>query len=345
MSSVDVIFFAKVHDPQVLERNEFYAADIRILRDLGHQVKLVTTPWQIPKGDIYFVWWWTWAFFPLLRAKLHKAPIIVVGVFDHVLPDGSLEMFSSRSLLHQWMIRRVLQFADANIFSSQLEFKRLTDEFRIANPSFSYHTVDTNLYRPLSVPKEKFFLSVCWMNAQNPIRKCLPETIQAAALLHEQYPEYQLLICGEQLEGYPPLAQLVSKLGAEDYIKFLGPVSREHKISLMQRCFAYLQPTRVEGFGLAIAEAMACGAPVVTTPVGSIPEVVGDAGAMTEGISPQAIAKATGQILSNPAYAQWLSSEGTARISQMFTYDRRKQNLARVIQRVYDKASSAPTAF
>lgn len=111
------------------------------------------------------------------------------------------------------------------------------------------------------------------MNKQNPIRKCLPETIHATAKLHKLYPEYRLVICGEKLEGYPPLAQLVSELGAEEYIQFLAALRKKNRP--MQRCAVYFQPTRVEGFGLAIAEGMACGAPVITSPVGSVPEVVG----------------------------------------------------------------------
>lgn len=229
-------------------------------------------------------------------------------------------------------MRQSLKAADANVFSSRIEFDSVIQLFQIRNPSFGYHTVDGSLYTPSYAPKQKFFLSVCWMNAQNPIRKCLPETIRATALLHQRYPDYKLYICGEKLEGYPSLARLVSQLGADDYVEFLGPVSRDKKIELMQQCAVYLQPTRVEGFGLAIAEAMACGAPVVTTAVGSVPEVVGNVASLTEGIEPQAVAEATERILVDSDYARWLSDEGARRIAQTFTYARRKQHIEEVIR-------------
>jgi len=331
--SLKVVFFAKVHDRQVLERTEFYAVDIRILQELGYEVQIVTDPLRIPSADLYYVWWWTWAFFPLLNAAVQQSPVIIVGTFDHILPNGSLESFPHRPFWHQWMIRQSLWRAEANVFVSKIEFNRLLQEFQINNPYQSYHAVDGNIYKPVFTPKEKFFLSVCWMDKQNPIRKCLPETIHATVKLHKIYPEYKLVICGEKLEGYPPLAQLVSDLGAEEYIQFLGPVSQKEKIDLMQRCAVYFQPTRVEGFGLAIAEAMACGAPVVTSPVGSVPEVVGDIGAMALGTDPQSIVEAAHTILSNPNHAQWLSHEGSKRISTIFTYERRKAELQQIIQR------------
>lgn len=115
----------------MLERTEFYAVDIRILRELGYEVQVVTDPLRIPLADFYFVWWWTWAFFPLLYAEVQQSPVIIVGVFDHILPNGSLESFPHRPLLHQWMIRHSLRKAEANIFASKIEFNRLLKSFKL----------------------------------------------------------------------------------------------------------------------------------------------------------------------------------------------------------------------
>ena len=64
------VFFAKVSHPEILERHEFYATDLRILRELGFDVIICTKAWPIPKADLYYVWWWTWAFLPWIRAKV-----------------------------------------------------------------------------------------------------------------------------------------------------------------------------------------------------------------------------------------------------------------------------------
>ncbi|MEI6813818.1 MAG: glycosyltransferase family 4 protein [bacterium] len=328
------VFFAKVEDVSILERNEFYAVDLRILRESGWEVTVTIDPFRIPAADVYFVWWWTWAVFPLLRARLAGRPIVIVGVFDHVLADGSLEGFPKRSAVHRTMMRAALRFADANVFCSRLELERLQQEFTIRNASFSHCAVDGALFRPASVPREPFVLSFCWMNAHNPKRKCIAESIRAVAALHARYPAYQYRICGAKLEGYPELQRLVDDLGATEYIQFLGVVSREEKVALMQRCAVYLQPTRVEGFGLAIAEAMACGAPVVSSPVGTVPEVVGDAALLVDGASPEAIATGLTSLLDDEPGRLALGKRAHERVAAMFTYEKRKADITRVLHAV-----------
>ena len=326
------VFFARVKSPTVLERNEFYAVDLRILRELGWDVILALKPWSIPAADLYFVWWWTWALFPVLRARLAGKPVIVVGVFDHVMADGSLEVFYRRNVVHRWMHRESLRWANANVFCSKLELNRMVSEFEVNRPVCSHCAVDSEIYHSGSRPREKFILSFCWMNHANSKRKCVAESIRAMALLHDRYPDYQFLICGEKLEGHTALAALVHELNAEKYISFPGVVSREEKISLMQRCVLYLQPTLVEGFGLAIAEAMACGAPVVTSPVGTVPEVVGDAAVMVSGTDPAAIAEGVAGLLQDEALQEALSQRGRQRIVDEFTYAKRKAELGAIIQ-------------
>jgi hypothetical protein len=62
-----ICFFAKVDSPEVLERVNFYAQDIRILRELGYEVVVATRLKDIPFGcDLYYIWWWSWA---LLRVS------------------------------------------------------------------------------------------------------------------------------------------------------------------------------------------------------------------------------------------------------------------------------------
>lgn len=74
------------------------------------------------------------------------------------------------------------------------------------------------------------------------------------------------------------LPALVRKLGLEDRIEDLGPISDERLIGLMRTATVLAQPSRDEGFGMPVAEAMACGLPVVASDSGALPEVMGRAG-------------------------------------------------------------------
>ncbi len=96
--------------------------------------------------------------------------------------------------------------------------------------------------------------------------------------LGEQYP---LVIAGKLPEPgdsfYTDLRGYAEQLGIAESVRFIGPVAEEDKPALYRSAACFVFPSRYEGFGLPPLEALACGAPVVTTAFASIPEVVGEA--------------------------------------------------------------------
>jgi alpha-1,3-rhamnosyl/mannosyltransferase len=83
--------------------------------------------------------------------------------------------------------------------------------------------------------------------------------------------------------------------------------------------FAY--PSRYEGFGLPVLEAMACATPVVTTTGGSLPEVAGDAAALVEPGDDAALAAAIAKLATDPAARRDAAARGLARAAA-FTWER-----------------------
>jgi glycosyltransferase involved in cell wall biosynthesis len=75
---------------------------------------------------------------------------------------------------------------------------------------------------------------------------------------------------------FPPLRPLVEQLGLERHVRFVG-LARDEIVALYSGCSLFVYPSRYEGFGLPVLEAMACGAPVACSNVSSLPEVAGDA--------------------------------------------------------------------
>jgi glycosyltransferase involved in cell wall biosynthesis len=100
-----------------------------------------------------------------------------------------------------------------------------------------------------------------------------------------------------------------SGTGAES----LGRVSEEELRDLYRGARAFVDPTRYEGFGYGVLEAMASGTPVVASSVTSIPEVVGDAGLLCDPNSIEAFADALRRLLGDEALGSELRAHGLER--------------------------------
>jgi glycosyltransferase involved in cell wall biosynthesis len=98
--------------------------------------------------------------------------------------------------------------------------------------------------------------------------------------------------------------------------------------------FAY--PSRYEGFGLPVLEAMACGTPVVTTTGGSLPEVAGDAALLIEPGDAEALAAAVAKLVGDPAARQAAAARGRARAAG-FTWERCAALTAAAYHRALDR--------
>jgi len=118
----------------------------------------------------------------------------------------------------------------------------------------------------------------------------------------------QLIVVGPERD--PELVAELRRRGAE----LRGFVSHEELVRLTQEAAALLFPTRYEGFGLPVAEAMACGTPVVATPDAAVREVGGDAVAYAE---PETFTAAVQRVLADPE--PW-SRAGLER-AKLFTWD------------------------
>lgn len=316
-------FFAPVRERDLVRVTEFYAQDLALLEGLGFRVTLATRWSEIPWGsDLYFVWWWTWAFQPLLKARLLGRRSIVTGVLN-------LDLYSGRSRAQYALIRASLRAASRNLIVSEFEAERV----RAAGATLEWVPlgVDVAVYAPRGAPREEFCLTVCWMKRSNAERKCMFELIRALPLIRERAPRLRFKIAGTLEDGGPELRRLAERLGVGEAVEFLGRISKEDKIRLMQRCSIYLQPTRYEGFGLAIAEAMACGAPVVTSPVAAVPEVVGDCAVYVDGASPESIAGGVTRLAGDEALRGRLAEDGRRRIVERFSAARRQERLTEVL--------------
>jgi glycosyltransferase involved in cell wall biosynthesis len=103
-----------------------------------------------------------------------------------------------------------------------------------------------------------------------------------------------------------------------DRVRLLGPVGRDHVFALLAGAELFAFPSRHEGFGIPVLEAMACGTPVVTSRGGATEEVAGGAAVLVDPRDPASIA---GGIEEAERRRESLVEVGRARAS-MFTWHR-----------------------
>jgi glycosyltransferase involved in cell wall biosynthesis len=330
-----VCFFARVGDLEVLRRVDFYRQDIEFLRELGFEVVIATRWSEVPlNADLYFIWWWTWAFEALLKSRLARRPAIITGVFDYRWNSTVPGDYFSRPWWQRLALRFALRQADANVFCSELEFRAVSAGLKVNKPTYVPLTVDTARYTQSTEPREDFVLTVALMDELNAKRKCLPEILEAVPLVLNKHPNVRFLIVGKQGTYFPQLVRRAKELGISDRVEFLGLIDEAEKIQLMQRAKVYLQPSIYEGFGLAQAEAMSCGAAVVSSPVGAVPEVVGEAGILVEP-RPENLASAVVRLLEDDELRRRLGEEAAVRIRALYSRARRREGLTEVIDGLF----------
>lgn len=143
-----------------------------------------------------------------------------------------------------------------------------------------------------------------------------------------------LVVAGSPDPRYPEAAQLAAQLGLADSIRWTGYISDAELLALYRQSDLLVHPSRYEGFGLQIIEAMACGLPVVSSRAGSLAEVAGNAAQLLDPDDVAGFSQAIRNVLNRPELAQEMIRKGLERAAQ-FTW----QQTARKTIAVYAEAA------
>ena len=154
----------------------------------------------------------------------------------------------------------------------------------------------------------------------------------------------QLVIVGKVGWQSDDLYSYVEKSGMSERVRFTGYVSEEDLCALYSSCRACVYPSLYEGFGLPPLEAMACGAPVVTSRIASIEETVGRAARLVDPTDVRALAQAIIELLKSEAQRQHFSVAGVERAAQ-FTWEKTAQTTLEVYDLALSNAASKPRSF
>lgn len=113
------------------------------------------------------------------------------------------------------------------------------------------------------------------------------------------------------------LRLLARTLGIESQVHFLGPVDDAALVACYNAAAVLLHPSLCEGYGLPLAEAMACGCPVVASDRSAMPEVLGGAGLLAKVEDVDAMAAAITRVVNDKPFAQSLAEAGLIRAAQL----------------------------
>jgi len=136
-----------------------------------------------------------------------------------------------------------------------------------------YNGVELKVYpdakRPKYLPKNPYFFSIGIFSEKKNFHKLIP--------LLKAFPDYSLVIAGQNTSAYAQkIRDLAKEMGVEKQLILPGAISEEEKYYLYSHAAAFFFPSKAEGFGMPLIEAMRAGIPVVANNACSLPEVGGD---------------------------------------------------------------------
>ena len=127
----------------------------------------------------------------------------------------------------------------------------------------------------------------------------------------------QLILTGESTQA---ISDLLIKNNALERVKFVGKVSEETLASLYKGAIFLFFPSLYEGFGLPIIESMACGTPVLTSNITSLPEVAGEAACYIDPTSLDSMKSGIEALVDNKQLQDELKKKGLLQIRK-YTWD------------------------
>lgn len=329
MNGKTICFYAHVSDIEYFQIVEFYHNELIMFKKLGYRVITVNKIIDLLrlKADIYYAYFFGYAIFPLIISKLRRKPFFVCGnVHTNFHPKGSGGL-NDWPLWQRQVIKVVLSLSNQTIFTSKTDFIRL-DGFKPRNPNIIFPGVDSERYKISDRKRVDAIATITHLTLENIRRKDLLGCLEIFSLVNKILPEAKYYICGTLGNGTELVRDKIGKLNLEKSVFLTGRISNLEKIKILQTVKVYVQPSKCEGFGLALIEAMACGTPVVTNPEPCIVEVNGDV--VEYGKDYKEMADKILRLIKNEQYFNSRSLQAS-RHSQKYSLEKRTEQFERLL--------------
>lgn len=223
----------------------------------------------------------------------------------------------------KWAIARSVPRARAVLTVSEFSKGQILKDMHLESEKVfvTHEGVDRGFFKKIPHRSSGLFKILAHGAADE--RKNIPNILKAMKILAGRRKNFQLVILGmdeAELKCTPYLEEEMN-LELGNRVEWAGNVPFELLPLVYSETDLFLYPSRLEGFGLPVLEAFACGIPVITSNTTSLPEVAGNAALQVDPESPEAIAKAAARMMDKPALRRRYIQKGLNRAKQ-FTWEK-----------------------
>lgn len=251
-----------------------------------------------------------------------------------------------------FVVPKVLRRAAAIIANSECTKRDLIDAYSL-DPDVVrviYHGVDFHRFCPGAASMAEEVLMRYGIRSEYVLhvgalvgRKNIPMLLEAVALLRSRgvWEGRQLVLAGAAspgLQGADAVYNSVDKLGLGDIVVFTEHVPAAWLPTLYAKAAVLAFPSKYEGFGLPVIEAMACGTPVIASSGSAVTEIASDAALLVDGDGPVDFADGLERILLDEDLKSTLRSRGLKRAAD-FSWSRAASDTAQVYRDVAAKSA------
>ena len=292
-------------------------------RYLAHLWNHFVLPFK--KGDILFC--------PANIAPIYvpKSKKLILTVHDVAFKTYPQSFSSFFRFYYNFIIPINIKRADKIITVSNYSKKEIEKYFPFAKDKIEVVCLGVDKqFKHLNIEKKSQILYVGSINE----RKNFKGVIKAFESLKAK--NYQLLVVGNFFDNFQldeATKQLINKAKESENIRFLSNVTNNELVKLYNESKLFVFPSFYEGFGFPVLEAIACGTPVITSNVSSLPEVGGDAVLYCNPNDIDDIAKKMEMVLKDEALQQKMIEKGLQR-AKLFTWEKAAKEHIKVFEEV-----------
>lgn len=338
MARATAIVVANSRLSRDIESRQWYERDVEILRRLGFETRLARDARDLAPADVYLSWWVARSAPVVALARLlRRRSVVVAGGTDSIRNCPALPahpfFYDGKPAAVQALTRFALGKADAVVAVSGATVPDL-EALGARRIHLMHNCVDTELFHPGAGerrPGPPELVTVCNMDKDACVLKGLVTVLEAFALVRAQMKQARLTVIGAKNNGFAGIVAQLDRLGIREHVAFAGQLPNSEVAAWFRRSALFLTATRYETFGVAAAEAMACGLPVVGPRLPALVEMTGGGEGLVEVGEPDILAAKALEILRQPDVYRALSERGRARIAAEFNVEKRARCMAKLL--------------